>query len=376
MAYVSRMWKLGIAAGVLAVLLFAWNPLNQLIYTVRLVFALQKMISGEEKQYPEVLEEKISRREGDREYWALTYRPARLSPKNALILAPGISELGCYHPRLIALSRFWASQGLLVITPDIEEFRNFQISAEPIAQLLIWYKEAETLYGAKQARETGLAGVSFSGTLALIAAANPDIRDRVAFVASIGAYHNLIRCTEQWLSTDPETATEYYPTKFYARWIIMLAALDMLPAVQDRVFLKDALFNLLLQKELSQQKHRLTSEGERWYKLATSKKGPSDLELAGAIEKYLTPRLYRHLDPESALRDLRCPVFLIHGASDDLIPPEESIELHQRLPGSHLLISPFLTHTHPSDKKLSWREKTAAVFDALLFCYRFSRFIR
>jgi pimeloyl-ACP methyl ester carboxylesterase len=378
MTSASRMRKFAILAGLFAVLLFLWNPLNQLIYSIRLASALQKMASGEEKSYPDALEEKISRRKGDRVYWALTYRPAKMATKKALILAPGISELGCYHPRLIALSRFFASHGLLVITPDIEEFRNFQISAQPIDQMLIWYKEAETLYGAKHARETGLAGISYSGTLALIAAAKPDIRNRVAFAASIGAYYNLIRCTEQWFTTDPadsEPAAAYYPTKFYARWLIMLAALDMLPADRDRVLMKDALFNLLLQKEVPQPGYSLTSEGERWYKLATSKTTPSDSELTGAIEKYLTPRLYRKLAPESALRELRCPVFLIHGAYDDLIPPQESIELHQRLPGSQLLISPFLTHTHPSDKRLSWREKTAAVFDVLLFCYRFSRFI-
>ena len=132
MASVSRIWKLGIAAGFFAVLIFLWNPLSQLIYSVQLVSTLQKMVSGEESRYPDVIEEKVSRRIGNREYWALTYRPAKLSPRKALVLAPGISELGCYHPRLIALSRFWASQGLLVVTPDIEEFRNFQISAEPI----------------------------------------------------------------------------------------------------------------------------------------------------------------------------------------------------------------------------------------------------
>ena len=376
MAYISRVWKLAIAAGFIAILIFLWNPLSQLTYSVRLASALQKMASGEEVRYPDVIEDKISRRKGDREFWALTYRPANLSPKKALVLIPGISELGCYHPRLVALSRFLAAQGLLVITPDIKEFRNFEISAEPIDQLLIWHREAETLYGAQHARETGLAGVSFSGTLALIAAAHPAIRDRVAFVASIGAYHNLIRCTEQWLSTDSEDTAEYYPTKFYARWIIMLAALDMLPAVEDRIFLKGSLYDLLLQKKVLQPARSLTPEGERWYKLATSKKIPSDSELAGAIIKYLTPRLYRQLDPESAIRELRCPVFLIHGAYDDLIAPEESAELHQRIPGSHLLISPFLTHTHPSDKKLSLKEKTEAVSDVLLFCYRFSRYIR
>jgi pimeloyl-ACP methyl ester carboxylesterase len=369
MPSVHRISKLIIGAGIFVVLLLVWNPLNQLIYSVRLASTLQKMASAEDNRYGNVIENKISKRKGDREYWALTYRPAGVSPKRAMVLAAGISELGCYHPRLVALSRFFASQGLLVITPDIEEFRKFQISAEPIDQLLLWYGEAE-----KQARVTGLAGVSYSGSLALIAAARPEIRDRVAFVTSIGAYHNLIRCAERWLSTDPGINTGNYPTKFYARWIIMLAALDMIPEVKDRELMKSTLFNLLLQKEVSKPAG-LTSKGERWYSLATSKEGPSDQELADAIEKFLTPRLYRQLDPESALGQLHCPVFLIHGAYDDLIPPGESDELHQRLPKSQLLITPLLTHTHPSEAKLSWNAKTAAYVDALLFCYRFSSFI-
>ena len=87
-------------------------------------------------------------------------------------------------------------------------------------------------------------------------------------------------------------------------------------------------------------------------------------------------RVFRQLDPESAFREMRCPVFLIHGAYDDLIPATESIEIHRRLANSHLFISPFLTHTAPSGAKLSWKQKATAVIDALLFCYRFSGEIR
>jgi pimeloyl-ACP methyl ester carboxylesterase len=382
MASISRMRKLGIAIALIVALILLWDPLNRLVFSVRLASTLQKMASGVDEQYPDIIATKISRHIGAREYKALIYRSTRMKPTKALILAPGISELGCYHPKLIAFSRFLAEQGLLVIAPDIEEFRNFQISAEPINQLLLWFNEAETIDGKDKPLKAGLAGISYSGTLALIAAAKPGIRDRVAFVVSVGPYYNLMRCTEQWFSIKPgDASSESHPPKLYARagnyarWVIMLAALDMLPTDQDRIFLKNTLHNLLLQKNIPKPVQELTSEGERWYKLATAAK-PADSELVRAIKEHLTPRLYRQLDPEPVLHELRCPVFLIHGAYDDLIPSTESLQIHQSLADSHLFISPFLTHTAPSGIKLSWKQKAAAVIDASFFCYSLARVIR
>ncbi len=378
MIVASSMRKLGIAAGLLVVLILLWNPLNHLIYSIRIAATFQKMASGTQGQYPDVKSEKISRNIGGREYRALVYRSTKTVPTKALIIAPGISELGCYHPKLISLSSFLADQGLLVITPDIEEFRNLQISAEPINQFLRWFPEAETIYGAPEPRKVGFAGVSYSGALALIAAADPGIRDRVAFVVSIGAYHDLKRCTERWFSADPndmenDSSKLRARAGYYARWVTMVAALDMLPD-QDRIFMKNMLTNLLLEKDIPQPPQALTSEGGRWYQLAVARKS-LDAELSRAIQKRLEARLYRQLDPEPALRELHCPVFLIHGAYDDLIPATESVQLHQRLSNSHLLISPFLTHTAPSSVKLSWKQKAAAALDAMVFCYYFSQVI-
>jgi len=59
-----------------------------------------------------------------------------------------------------------------------------------------------------------------------------------------------------------------------------------------------------------------------------------------------------------------------------LIPAEESIELHRRVSDSHLLISPFLTHTHPTDKPLSLWQKARAAVDTIGFSYSLSRAIR
>jgi fermentation-respiration switch protein FrsA (DUF1100 family) len=87
--------------------------------------------------------------------------------------------------------------------------------------------------------------------------------------------------------------------------------------------------------------------------------------------------LYTQVTPDRAATDVRCPVFLVHGAQDDLIPPEESRRLHQRIGArSCLLVSPFLTHTHPNDKPISRAETSEAILDMLIFFYRFARVAR
>jgi pimeloyl-ACP methyl ester carboxylesterase len=372
-----RFRKWGIAAGALIICALLVNPISQLVFSVQLALSLQKMASGANEQNPAIKETTIHRQMGTQSYDALLYYPVKSRATKAIILVAGLSELGCRHPRLIAFSRLLANKGLLVITPDIRQFRNFQITAEPINQILFWYNQVPMLEGGEKIQSTGLAGISFSGTLALMAAARPGIRDSVGFVACIGPYSSLIRCARGWFAAGPVTVKgNYYPTRFYARWIVMLAALNMLPSESDRNFLHSVLDNLLLQKIIPPASPDLTPAGVRWYALATMREDQSDPELSKQIETYLVSSIYPQLDPESSLGNLRCPAFLLHGAYDDLISPDESRELHRRISNSYLLISPFLTHTHPADTPISRRQKAKAAVETIIFCYRFSKAIR
>lgn len=367
-----------IGAGVLLVIcLLLANPLSHIVFSVRLALSLQKLASGAADRKLEVGQTKVHRRIGTQRCDALTYRPLRSPAKRAIVIVSGLSELGCYHPRLVALSRILADSGFFVITPDIREFRNFQITAEPVNQIMFWYKEAAQLEGGEKIQKTGLAGISFSATLALIAAAKQEIRDDVGFFVGIGPYSDLARCTRGWFAADPAAVPQkYYPTRFYAKWIVMRAALDMVASEKDRLFLRGVIDNLLLQKEIPPLEPGLNPDAARWYALAVMKENQTDAELAAEIERHLTIKIYPQLDPSDAVNGLRCPTFLIHGAYDDLIPPEESRELHRRIPRSYLLVSPFLTHTHPTDKQLPLRQKAGSVLDTLVFCYQLSRAIR
>lgn len=373
----SKKFVWGVIAGLFFLGLLLFNPLNRLAFSVRLGLCLKSLASGATGEDLPVQEITIYEQKGSTEYAALLYRPEQSSIIGAVVLVPGMSELGCYHPRLVSFCRYLADTGFLVITPDIREFKSFQITAAPIDQILLWHRRGEALIKNQTDRKPGLAGVSYSGTLALMAAAKPEIRDRIGFVVAIGPYYNLIRCTRKWFGASTDAiGEEYYHARFYAKWIVMLAALEMLQENGDRVHLKNLLQKLLLQEEIPPADDGLSPEGLRWHRLATMPPDQADSELALKIEQYLVAQIYPPLNPADAIKGIQCPVFLIHGAYDSLIPPGESAQLHQSIPHSHLLISPFLTHTHPNTIPLSRKQKFQAIWDVLAFCDQFSRVIR
>jgi dienelactone hydrolase len=380
------MWPLNHKAGkvlllvvVIATAAALYNPLAQLFLAGRLLLAVREVVAGDTGKNLAVRETRVQRSMGSEKLEGILYEPSQSRPRSGVLLIAGVSELGCYHPRLVAMSRTLAAKGFFVVTPDIVMFRQFKVTPAVLDEIAFWYKETRDLAASRKLERTGIAGISFSATLALIVAAQPQVRDSAGFVLGIGAYDDLRRCSRQWFSSSQAgTGEGYYPVRFYAKWILMIAALDMLHADEDRKFVQEVLLQLLLQRPVPQAPDNLTKEGRRWYRLAVMPENESDPELASEIENYLAPRLYRQLSPDRAAAEVRCPVFLVHGAYDDLIPPTESEELKKRIRGakSYLLISPFLTHTHPLQRTLSWSEKGSAFLDMFGFFYNLAGVVR
>ncbi|NWG12293.1 MAG: alpha/beta hydrolase [Acidobacteria bacterium] len=366
-----RVWLWAVA--LLAIAAVLYNPAADAWFGGRLLLAVRALAAGADGRGLGIVEEKTTCRDGTRQLEAIVYRKPKSRSVCGIVLVPGISELGCYHPRLQALSRHLAAAGFLVVTPDIREFREFRMPPQAMDQIEFWFRQVPTL--DRNVVKTGLAGISFSATLSAITATRPRIRGQVAFIFGIGAYDDPLRCSRYWFASGPVTVGPgYYPTRFYAKWIIMLAALDLLPDERERFFLSSVLTNLLLQKPVPEAGTWLSPLGSRWYRLALMREDQADPELARQIEGRLTSELYAAITPANAAAEVRCPVFLVHGAFDDLIPPDESTRLSWRFVNAHtrVLISPFLTHTHPMQKEPGRWEKVRAVLEAAHFLYDFA----
>ncbi len=354
------------------VLALCYAPVRRSVTVIRLLAVVRRVAAGDSSPRARIQVDRVLRRFGDLERDAVVYRPSDSLAASAVILVPGVSELGCDHPRLVALSRSLAAIGVLVLTPDIKMLRDFRIYPPPLEDLSFWLHEVRQVRGGQGLRRVGLAGISFSATLAFIAAAQPQNQNLVAYVLGIGAFDDLIRCSHFWFDPGPVTVGPgYYPTRFYAKWIIMLAALDLVRANEDRQFLENVLRSLLLQKAVPPLLPAITGQGRRWYRLALMREDQGDPELAEQIESRVAGLLYPALATEQPAAEIRCPVFLAHGAYDDLIPWEESLRLRQKVvqANSYLLVSPFLTHTHPWEKPLGWWTQGRAGLDIFVFFY-------
>ena len=123
------------------------------------------------------------------------YSPAG-RPRRMVLLVPGFHPAGIDEPRLVALARELAGAGIAVATPDVAELSRFEITpaiTDRIEAAAVWLSTQSSRPDAAGDRRIGLLGLSFSGGLSVVAAGRPALRDRVAYVLSVGGHDDLPR---------------------------------------------------------------------------------------------------------------------------------------------------------------------------------------
>ena len=121
------------------------------------------------------------------------YRPADGYDK-VLLVVHGVHHGGYDEPRMVRFAKELARLGHLVITPDIEDMKNYDISRRAVDDIhgaAKWIIDASGFVGPEG--RISILGFSFAGGLAISAAARPDIRDRVSAVFSFGGHADLDR---------------------------------------------------------------------------------------------------------------------------------------------------------------------------------------
>jgi dienelactone hydrolase len=123
---------------------------------------------------------------------ARLYEPLE-SRRRTVLLVTGLHPSGIAEPRLIRLARQLSASDLAVVTPDIPELSQFEITpaiTDAIEQAAGWLASDSGLAGDGR---VGLMGISFSGGLSIVAAGRPSLADRVSYVFSFGGHADLPR---------------------------------------------------------------------------------------------------------------------------------------------------------------------------------------
>jgi dienelactone hydrolase len=279
-------------------------------------------------------------------------------PRRALLLAPGVHAAGLDEPRLGDFAGHLASRGYAVLAVELPDLVHYHVTArtaDMIEDAAVWLAGASGL--AADGR-VGLAGISFAGGLAVVAAGRPALRDRVAFVLSVGGYGDLPR-TLRYLCTGALADGTVRAPHDYGLAIVLLALAGAVAPAEQAEALRDGILTFL---EASQtdavDKARAASLFERAREKERALPEPA-ATLLGLVNRRRVADLGRillpHLDgvaTDPALSPERspapaAPVFLLHGAADNVIPSLESRLLARHLEGKvhvELLVSASLTH--------------------------------
>ena len=289
---------------------------------------------------------------------ARSYSPARRSGR-VFLLVPGVHASGVDEPRLVGFARDLASLGHVVVTvgpPDLARYAITPATTDAIEDAARWLSGQPEL--APDGR-VGLMGISFAGGLSIVAAGRPSIRGKAAAILSLGGHGDLAR-TLRYLCTGRLPDGSLRPPHDYGVVIILLSVADRVVPADQVERLRESVLTFLEASRLDLVDKALSlATFEKVRALEPTLPEPTrtlvsavnrrDVATLGAVllphvsslgdDASLSPE---HAPPPSA------PIYLLHGAGDNVIPAAESQLLAQALARHgvtvHLLATPLITH--------------------------------
>jgi pimeloyl-ACP methyl ester carboxylesterase len=291
---------------------------------------------------------------------ARLYMPIGIAHAPGMVIVHGMHHLGIDEPRLMSFARAAAGSGFAVLTPEVAALADYRVDSASIATI------GESPAWLQQRLNTGpvtLVGVSFAGGLSLLAACDPQYAPHIRALLVMGAYDDLERVS-RFLATNqaelPDGRWEPYTAHDYGAAVYVYSHLDQFFDAGDLAVAHEALRDWLW--EQPQNAQPLLAH------LSPAGRATMNMLLARQIER-MRPKLLNAiqadqaqlsaLSPEGKLGELRVPVFILHGAADDIIPSTESLWLEKEIPQKYLrdaLITPAFSHVDP-DKSPAWRDE-------------------
>jgi dienelactone hydrolase len=290
---------------------------------------------------------------------ARMFSPPGGTPKDrpAVVLVHGVQYLGIEEPRLQRFAKSVVSAGIVVLTPQVDELADYEVSARSI-------ETVGAAIGALRARsggaaKVGLMGTSFGGGVSLLTAADPRFADQVAFVVAIGAHDDLARVSGFFATDQIEEVTgataKLHAHGYGATVLVYTHAEDFFPA-EDVPAARDALRAWLHEKRDEARERAKTVTPPSKAKLDVMF-GPD----IGTLRPEILAMIERHrsdmktVSPHGRLGGLHAHVYLLHGAGDTLIPATETMWLAHDVPADMLravLVSPAIEHVELKDPTL------------------------
>ncbi len=313
----------------------------------------------------------------DRPFSAFVYRSA--NPQRhigSLLLVPGLHFLGPLDPRMDRFARILATAGIVVLAPRLPDFTSLVLDKRVFDDTLRAWKTLEALPD-RPAGRPGVFSISFGSLPSLWLASASSAASDVGSLIVFGGYADFEDTMRFYINGRPGAAHD--PLN---RPVVFM---NLMPFFDNRPDDPAELFAALREYvQATWGKPEMKIDG-RWQAVAR--------DIAQRVPEHLLPLYFAAtgvdrdtqslvdsaikratdsfswLDPQPLLDRVRCPVDLIHGADDDVIPYEHAFTLARQLP-TNLLRGVHVTglygHTHKTTNATqTYRDVPALAKEAL-----------
>ena len=301
---------------------------------------------------------------------ARVYLPKRHPQAPPLMVLHGVHHLGIDEPRLMGFAAAMASCGLRVLTPELPDIKDYHVDQSSVRMI----GESAKWFATRTGEPVGVMGLSFSGGLALVAAADPLYKPEFKFVFAVGSQDSMTRVAQYYRTGEderPNGTTELLPAHEYGPLVLEYEYLEDFVPPRDVPALRRVLRAHLYEDKPGEEKAlaRLSAaqRGEA-AKLLDTGSGETRSLIAASSSKHATEMA--GLSPRGRLKQLTTPVYLLHGQADNIIPSAETLWMASELPQESLqamLVSPVLSHLDLDGAKPGlWDEWRLVHFFALV----------
>jgi hypothetical protein len=202
---------------------------------------------------------------------------------SAILVIHGVNPTGKNSLDLVRISEALAQVGFEVYVPDLADMRRLRLRPEESLNI----KSVFQFIG----RDAGIACFSYGCGPALVAAANPEIRNRVRFAFAFGGYYD-VREALEFVVTGPEAPAAY------GKWAYLNANPDLIDGDSGLQSI------------------------ERLFSSTTPAEFRARLQDVPAVVQ----RRLDSLSPSHYIHELTTTLILVHGTDDPVIPSQQSVE--------------------------------------------------
>jgi pimeloyl-ACP methyl ester carboxylesterase len=292
----------------------------------------------------------------DRPFVARLYEPTRGAPEGVLLLVPGLHFAGPDDPRMDRFGRVLASAGVLVLAPFLPDFAEMRVADELVRDTTRAFDLLESLPERPRHLKPGVFSISFGSLPALRLASSATHAARVGGLVVFGGYADFVDAIRFCLS-----GREGLPHDPLNRPVVFLNLLEHLEgAPRDPRALVAAWKRFVVEtwgNEAMKERERYVAvaraiaesldAGERalFSKGCGAEDGGVELGLSALAR---SEDRFAFLDPRPHLAGIRCPVHIVHGRDDDVIPVTHAALLADAMPEDipvHTWLTGFYAHT-------------------------------